>query len=176
MANYNKNVEQLVRTSWENHALQGFWAKANYAKTDHGTSFYLFERVDLEKAYYYIAHEWIKEHVDPAGLYTKKRNSKFWISLAEMLAKAPWNESNLKVGQKVWLKPIREISKHYRQGEIGQVDMVESDGIVDLVNCVEDHGYNDTYGSCYSWEIVIVRDTDGNYHPFEAKKQEANND
>lgn len=174
-SNYNKTVEKICRTAWETHALAGYWKKANFQKTDHGMSFYLFERVELEKAYYYIANEWVKEYLDPAGIYTKKRAEKNFIALEDMLFNEPWNESNLETGQKVWLKPIREISKHYRQGEIGQADMIESDGIVDLVNCLENHGYQDTYGSCYSWEIVIVRDANGNYHPFEAQKKEIDN-
>lgn len=173
--NYNKLVEKMVRTAWETHALQGFWSKANFAKTDHGQSFFLFERVELEKAYYYIANEWIKEHLDPAGIYTKKRSEKMFLGLQEQLNAVPWNESNLKVGHKVWLQPIREISKHYRRGEVGQIDMLESDGIIDLVNCLEEHGYQDTYGSCYSWEVVIVKDEFGQYHPFEAQKKETDN-
>ena len=57
MSKYNKIAKDLVRKCWEKHALNGFWKKANFEKHDHGTSFSLFERVELEKAYYYIAHE-----------------------------------------------------------------------------------------------------------------------
>jgi len=171
MANYNKAIEQLVRTSWETHALQGFWKKANFEKTDHGCSFMLYERVELEKPYYFIAHEWLKKHVDPAGIYTKKRSEKLFAPLAAMLQQSPWSENDLRIGQKVWLLPIREISTKYRRGEIGEIDMLESDSIVDLINCAEEYGYSDSYGSCYSLEIVIVKDADGNWHPFEAKKE-----
>ena len=34
----------------------------------------------------------------------------------------------------------------------------------------EEHGYQDTHGSCYSWEIVMVRDDDV-WHTFEAKQK-----
>ena len=170
MSSYNKIAEDLVRKCWEEHALNGFWKEANFEKHDHGTSFSLFERVELEKAYYYIAHEWIKQYLDPAGLYTKKRSLSYFEPLQKVLSCNPWDETNLKPGQKVWMKPLREISTKYRRGEIGDISMLESNGIVDLVNCVEEHGYQDTHGSCYSWEIVMVRDDDV-WHTFEAKQK-----
>ena len=173
MANYNKIVQKIVSTAWEEHAVKGYWKKANYQGTpgSGNCSFMLYERLDSEKVYFYIAHEWLKAHGEPAGLYTKKRSESYFAGLKTQFSYLPWNPMNLKIGQKVLMKPIREISTHFRKGEVGQIDMLESDNIVDLVNCVKEHGYQDTYGSCYSNEIIAVADENGNWHPFEGKEQ-----
>ena len=173
MANYNKIAQKITSTAWEQHAHEGFWKEANYAGIP-GTgncSFMLYERLESEKVYFYIANEWIKTHGDPAGLYTKKRTETFFAGLKTHFAFLPWKPENLAVGQKLLMTAIRDISPRFRKGEVGQIDMLKSDNIIDLVNCVEENGYQDTYGSCYSEEIIAVMDTEGNWHPFEGIKQ-----
>ena len=173
MANYNKIVQQIVNTTWEQHAVKGFWKDADYEGVPGTGNFrcMIMERVESEKVYYYIAHEWIKAHGDPAGIYSKKRTNTFFAGLNILLGFLPWKPENLQVGQKLLMTALRDISPRFRTGEVGQIDMLKAYNIIDLANCVEENGYQSDYGSCFSEEIVAVMDTEGNWHPFEGIKQ-----
>lgn len=172
MANMNNTVYRIIENAFAKHALEGFWKHVQYCKTEDGTSFLLFEKIAIGKIYTKAAHLWIMKHLDPLGIFTKKRSDKAFEPLVQFLEEVPWSKEKLRVGQSVQLKALPEISSRYREGEIGSLDMLASDNIVDLVNCKEENGYMDTYGSCYADEVVLVQDENGNWHPFEDPKVE----
>jgi hypothetical protein len=162
--NINRIVNDAVKAAFETHAQTGFWKKSEFCKTEFSSSFLLFERFACEKQYFAVAHERLKP-MDGLGIFTKKRK----LDLAFLLEE-PLTAKDLKVGQRVKLVELPEISKKYREGTVGNLDMLE-DGIVDLIDCLEENGYQDTYGSCYVKEIVAVKTDD--WHVFDGKKNTA---
>lgn len=166
MANWNKKVSEIIDKAWQMHALKGYWPRAQYSESERGISFSLFPRMESEKLYYYAVHEFLKSIGIEEGIYTKKRNEALFSKLREFIEKEPMTVKNLKVGQTLKGEAIPDISKKYREGDISSLDML-GDNIVDMTNCKEEHGYQDTYGSWYVSDIRLVKNEDGHWQVFD---------
>jgi hypothetical protein len=174
--NYNKLLQEIVYEVFERHCLEGHWPKVNFSKSNEGgfksTSFSLFEYGSANRPYFYAVHRYIIDVLgDGYGIYTKRRNKAFIEQMRALIDQPVLTPKDLQVGDRVKLQPLTMISREYREGSIGNLDMLESDDIVDLVDCAEEHGYQDTYGSCYTNEIVLVK-RDGYWRPFEGKGEQ----
>jgi hypothetical protein len=133
----------------------------------------LFDYATCEQPYDYAVHRYITDVLgDPHGIYTKKRSEAFLKQIEMVLDQPVLTVKDLQVGDRIKLSAILDISKQYREATIGQLDMLESDNIVDLIDCAEEHGYQDTYGSCYSNEILLIK-RNGFWRRFEGVGKEA---
>lgn len=162
MAKYNKVLDKMVVEVFENHCMMGHWPKVNLHKETsggfHSTSFNMFEYGSAIRPYYYALHRYIIDVLgDGSGIYTKKRSAAFIEQMRVLVDQPVLTVKDLQVGDRVKLTALRQISKEYREGTVGDLSMLESDNIVDLIDVAEKHGYQDTYGSCYSNEVVLVK-------------------
>lgn len=157
MANYNKLLDGIVKDVFEKHASTGHWPKVKFSKSNGFTSFSLFEYSSAQQPYYYAVHRYIIDVLgDGHGIYTKKRNAAFIEKMRALIDQPLLTVNDLQVGDRLKLAALPQISREYREGSISGISMLKSDNIIDLTDCVEKYGYQDTYGSCYSNEVLLV--------------------
>lgn len=125
----------------------------------------LWDYQDRASAFSLAAHFWIVKNGEPLGKWTRQRSGKFVAGLKAILEKPVLTPKDLREDQRLVLLPISGISDHYRVGT--GYDLQLEDNIVNLKDVVEDWGYMDNYGSCYTWEIALAQDENGDWRPFE---------
>lgn len=160
-----KDVGDIITHAFEQACLAGHFPKVGFGRSAGSFTCSLWDFQDRSSAFYLAAHQWIIQTTgDKLGQWTRKRSAKFLADLKAFMELPVLRPADLKDGQRVILLPIRGISDHYRVGTA--YDLQLEDNIVNLKDVVEDWGYQDSYGSCYTWEIVLVK-VDGFWRVFE---------
>ena len=158
MAHYSRYIDDIVEGVFRKHATTGNWAAAQVAVGEGMFSCSLFDYSSAEQPYFYAVHRYIIDELhDGHGIYTKKRNAAFLKIIRDLVDQPVLGPKDLVIGDRLKLTAVQDISKEYREASVGGLDMLVSDNIVDLVDCLEEHGYQDTYGSCFSNEILLVK-------------------
>ena len=152
---------------------QGYFPEVNYQKYDGGTSFLLFERMEVTRLLFKCLDLNMREAGIEYGAFSRKHGDKFIAEIkSKFLSSAPATSERID-GKSCVGFPVRlwgiEDKYDFRIGTIAEEIYME--GVIFDVSISEENGYFGETGSAYIWEIAMVKPSEI-WLPFHLSKEE----